>query len=293
MSPFVNTVHEKLCKTSVASIKYCFDAALWIEKIIWFLIYILGTLLMMFILIQQIGSWHENPKLTSQTTIPLSKIDFPAVTFCHRGNTRMTVMDRLFSALAPATEKSRQIRTSLIKAAVFAFIDFHYGSTYLAETVAIANDFRRTCFDFLIDPMCANYRLIFGFIKAKNLTLKKFHNEIYQKLYESNDTKVTLTNVMNEVIESGNVIEKVQDYLDDDDPEWFYLQNIQILLAKHNALPLEMPYSISRTIAEKFMNFPKLELEELLDSFILPQTDLNLMTISHLYTMNDFEQLGR
>ena len=58
-------------------------------------------------------------------------------------------------------------------------------------------------------------------------------------------------------------------------------------------LPIQLPINLGRFVMELFERDWYVEVNELFNFFIMPNVTLNLMVISHLYTLNDFGQFGR
>ena len=53
---------------------------------------------MSMVVFDQIESWSLNPIISSRKWVKLSEVDFPAITFCHQGNTRLEFAERLLSS---------------------------------------------------------------------------------------------------------------------------------------------------------------------------------------------------
>ena len=111
-------MHETLKETIVGTLSLCFNATNIIEKICWLLMWILGSICMSMLISDQFKSWHLNPTISSRKWINLSEVEAPAITFCHQGNTRMEVADRLLQAAGDDNEKVRKLQIRFLKHSV-------------------------------------------------------------------------------------------------------------------------------------------------------------------------------
>ena len=118
MSSFIKTMLETLKGTIVGTLSLCFKASNIIEKICWLLMWILGSIYVSLILFDQFDSWNSNPTLSSRKWVDLSEVDAPAITFCHQGNTRMEVADRLLQPAADNNVKVKKLRKKFLKHSV-------------------------------------------------------------------------------------------------------------------------------------------------------------------------------
>ena len=95
MGSFMKIIQSIFKDTIVGTLSLCFIANNVIEKVFWLLLGILGTICMGIVVLDQIKSWTLNPTVSSRKWVKLSEVDFPAITFCHQGNTRMEFPERL------------------------------------------------------------------------------------------------------------------------------------------------------------------------------------------------------
>ena len=107
-----------LKRTAVAGLKFFFDADNAIEKTFWSLIGIIGISCMIYLINGLIETFSLNPIMASRKWVDLSEIDLPAITFCHQGNTRMEVAERLLQVADEDSEKVRAIRSTFLRYAV-------------------------------------------------------------------------------------------------------------------------------------------------------------------------------
>ena len=104
-----------LKETAVAGLKFCLNSNHLVEKIFWSIIGLLGIFGMSCLFFIQIESWSSNPIMVSRQWVDLPEIEFPAITFCHQGNTRLEVADRLLQAADKKSPKMRALRSLFLK----------------------------------------------------------------------------------------------------------------------------------------------------------------------------------
>ena len=108
-------MNETLKGTIVGTLSLCFKASNIIEKICWFLMWILGSIYVSVIIFDMFESWNLNPTISRRKWIDLSEVEAPAMTFCHQGNTRLEVADRLLQAAGENSVKVRKLRNGFLK----------------------------------------------------------------------------------------------------------------------------------------------------------------------------------
>ena len=140
----------------IVSLKQAVEASLWIEKLIWIFLGVVGSAYFGYLLVAQVNSWDENSILVSKEQRSIDEIDFPAITFCPKGSTKYAIAERIGNALHRESnfvkKKLIPIRNELIRSLANQKPD--YGeSTYEAECVDedsdyfhfSQNDFERYC----------------------------------------------------------------------------------------------------------------------------------------------------
>ena len=120
-----------LKRTAVAGLKFFFDADNAVEKTFWSLIGIFGISCMIFLINGLIETYSLNPIMANRKWVDLSEIDLPAITFCHQGNTRLEVAERLLQVADEDAEKVRTIRSNFLRYVVDYFIQMYF---YKGET---------------------------------------------------------------------------------------------------------------------------------------------------------------
>ena len=68
-----------------------------LEKIFWLTITISGTIYIGNLFVTQVNYWNDNPILVTKGSKPLSEVKAPAVTFCHKGVQKYTLVERLLN----------------------------------------------------------------------------------------------------------------------------------------------------------------------------------------------------
>ena len=89
-----------------------------LEKILWISIAIVGTIWIGDLFITQVNYWNENPVLATKGTKALSDITAPAVTFCHKGVLKYSLVENLINILdvnKTIPSEFLQIRNEAIK----------------------------------------------------------------------------------------------------------------------------------------------------------------------------------
>ncbi len=176
--PILTSIYQAMKKTAVASLKFCFDASFAVEKITWISFCLFGTCLIFIQLNKQVNSWQENPTLTTRHFMDLSQIDFPAVTFCPRGNARMNVAERLIPLLPENSTKFKELNFLLHK----AFTDRYYEnlrSTYDDYKSSCLNEISRKFFRH-----CLTYEVAYKYALFANQTLPALINALLEKMIE-------------------------------------------------------------------------------------------------------------
>ena len=116
MASLGRNIAARLRQTTVASLKFALDAGNKIEKALWLAVAIVGTVMMSSVVYFQVLSWSNNPVVTNTILQDLASFDFPAITFCHRGNTRYDIVERLGNAADPhSSAKIRKMRNLMLR----------------------------------------------------------------------------------------------------------------------------------------------------------------------------------
>ena len=115
MNAHIKNSFSVLKETAVAGLKFCLNSNNVVEQIFWSIIGLLGLFGMSCLFFIQIESWSSNPIIVSRKWVDLQEVEFPAITFCHQGNTRLEVADRLLQAIDEKSPKIRALRSLFLK----------------------------------------------------------------------------------------------------------------------------------------------------------------------------------
>ena len=80
---------------SVTTIDLTIKSVVFLEKIFWTSIGIVGTLFAIYFFSIQIQTWKENPTIVTKGHIELSKLNYPAVTVCSKSSIKYGLAERL------------------------------------------------------------------------------------------------------------------------------------------------------------------------------------------------------
>ena len=72
-----------------------------LEKLLWALIAIFGTLFIYEVVVIQLDFWNENPILISRQTTNLADMPLPSMTFCHKGLQKYGPVEQLANWIDP------------------------------------------------------------------------------------------------------------------------------------------------------------------------------------------------
>ena len=77
---------------AILSFKLIHSAKSVLEKLFWFIIAVGGTAYITYIVLRQFEYWNENPVLQLKGSKPLTEVERPAITFCHKGAQKHALM---------------------------------------------------------------------------------------------------------------------------------------------------------------------------------------------------------
>ena len=211
MSSFMKKIHDTLKETIVGTLSLCFKANNIIEKICWLLMWILGSIYMSMIISDQFESWNLNPTITSRKWIDLSEVEAPAITFCHQGNTRLEVADRLLQAADENSVKVRKLRNRFLKHSVEKLLqaesmDWEWGknSRFEQDPKKIKAIYKEKCHEDSADSACQDclcdiYNIAFSFAKKHNLTIEEFYEKIFFNLNAEDNISSGLAKIWTDI----------------------------------------------------------------------------------------------
>ena len=288
-------------ETNVGSLRLCFDAFHVIEKLFWLSLGILGAIFMSIIVYDQIKSWHLKPIMSTRKWVDLSEVDFPAITFCHQGNTRLEFVERLVKAAGSNGSKIRRLRNLFLETSVEYLISY-LDKVYMDQPKDVSFVYNYYCPGTSPPPFCNTYGHIFGYAQVRNISIEQVYKEIYNELVNEEDITDGLIKIGIKFANSSATY-NISNHLSPMSKDWLHLQKADTLLNFVPKALLEMPMRVTRSIMQQipnrinvFLQQPEWKLDrldEFHEFFMLPNDQLNIMAISHLYTMTDFGQLGR
>ena len=89
---------------SITTVDLGYKATNILEKLLWAIVGLIGTIWAFYFVAFQFMLWNENPSIISQDNADLSDIRYPAVTFCSKGATKYAVAERLGNYMDPEAD---------------------------------------------------------------------------------------------------------------------------------------------------------------------------------------------
>ena len=212
-------MQETLKETIVGTLSLCFNANNVIEKICWLLMWILGSICMCMLISDQFESWKST--ISSRKWIDLSEVDAPAITFCHQGNTRLEVADRLLQAADENSVKVRKLRNRFLKHSVEKLLqaesmDWEWGknSRFEQDPKKIKAIYKEKCHQDSADSACQDclcdiYNIAFSFAKKHNLTIDELYEKVFLDLNAQDNTSDGLTKIWTNIKADTDEIYKI------------------------------------------------------------------------------------
>ena len=99
MAPTFGDVKDEL--KNITTVNLIANASSILEKILWSLIAICGTLFIYDVVVIQLDYWNENPILVTKQIVKLSDMSVPSMTFCHKGLQKYGPVERLVNMIDP------------------------------------------------------------------------------------------------------------------------------------------------------------------------------------------------
>lgn len=238
-------------ETTVDSLRLCFDAFYAIEKLFWLSVGITGAIFMSVIVYDQIRSWHLNPILSTRTLVNLSEVDFPAITFCHQGNTRLELAERLVKAAGSNGSKIRGLRNLFLETSV-GYLNSSLDNVYHDQPKDVSFVYNYYCSGSSPIPICNVYGHVFGYAQVHNISIEQMYKEIYNELLDEDDITDGLIKIGSKFANSSSY--NISKHLSPQSNDWLYLQKADTLLRKVPEASLEMPMRVARSIMQQIPN---------------------------------------
>ena len=147
-------------KSIIVILRFAFEASCIFEKLFWISLGLIGFVYIVNLLILQVNSWDENAYFVSRASLPLSNIEFPAITFCSRGTSKYAIVERLGNLFDPKNNETKKMILSLRNMLVQHYVKYPLGDTCSKRCVTEH------------DTLC-----VFPFIKWDG----KVHNKCYEQ----------------------------------------------------------------------------------------------------------------
>ena len=163
-------------ETTVGSLRLCFDAFYIIEKLFWLSVGITGAMFMSVVVYDQIRSWHLNPIMSTRKWVNLSEVDFPAITFCHQGNTRLELPERLVKAAGNNGSKIRRLRNLFLKTSL-GYLFSSLDNVYLTDPKDLSYAYNYDCSNSSPSPFCYIYGNVFGYAQVHNISIERHQSQ--------------------------------------------------------------------------------------------------------------------
>ena len=94
---------------NITAFNYIAKATSIVEKILWAIIAICGSLFIYDVVYIQLENWRQNPTLVTKVTKQLSDMPLPAVTFCHKGLHKYGPVERLLNFIDQEKEIPKDV----------------------------------------------------------------------------------------------------------------------------------------------------------------------------------------
>ena len=88
---------EKVWKElrNITTIDLAFQAKNILEKILWAIIGIIGTVWVFYFVGIQFSLWEQHPSIVTKIDYELADVSYPAITVCSKGSTKYAIAERL------------------------------------------------------------------------------------------------------------------------------------------------------------------------------------------------------
>ena len=80
-----------------------------LEKFLWALVPIIGTIFIYNVVMLQLDNWQDNPGLVTKVTKNLADMPLPAVTFCHKGLQKYGSVEHLGNYIDPEKKVPNEV----------------------------------------------------------------------------------------------------------------------------------------------------------------------------------------
>ena len=119
--------------TNITTLNLITNSGSILEKILWAMIAIGGTIFIYNVADMQLDNWSNNPALVTKVTKKLADMPFPAVTFCHKGIQKYGLVEHLGNYIDPKKKVPKEvlaIRNEFLKVQFQKIKDRMNGKTF-------------------------------------------------------------------------------------------------------------------------------------------------------------------
>ena len=131
---------EKVWKElrNITTIDLAFQAKNILEKILWVIIGIIGTVWVFYFIGVQFKFWAQHPYHVTKGDFKLADINYPAITICSKGSTKYGIAERLGNYIDSSKVRLKDFPVKLLLLYAASFTDFqnhyYYGECDTGDT---------------------------------------------------------------------------------------------------------------------------------------------------------------
>ena len=305
----------------ILSIKLASEASAIIEKLIWISFAILGSTYFGYLLHSQKVSWDEHSVMIFKGYESISEIDFPAVTFCTRTNSKYAIVERIGNRLSLDSEFTKRhilpIRNAVIEnnlnedssMAKKLYDDECIGDEYyvfkkLDCKVKEENYIHSLIYYAHLHNSLQKAQLLYQYGKSNNVTLNELYIDIIDAVSQTWHVPETIDEYFQTKIEYSPKETNITINITDES-EWAYFHRLRRLLGQREQKGYQSKwkwfsnklgsYLIRRLVFQlnsQLWSSTLMEADMIDDIFKIPETNISLSNIAHLYSINDYEQIS-
>ena len=123
MAIFLNQIKEEI--SNIRTIELAKNTRYVVEKILWILILIAGTLWFFYFMSFQFKIWSDSSTIKTKIKASLSDLDYPSITFCSKYANKYGVAERFGNYLDPKETINQEFLVWLRKTAINCTIEHH------------------------------------------------------------------------------------------------------------------------------------------------------------------------
>ena len=292
MEALSESIHTHLKGTVVCTLRFSIDAFHRIEKIFWIAICIIGTLIVSYVIKNQIQSWQYNAVVSNVAYVPLGQVDVPAVTLCHRGNSKYAVAERFGNAITNPSKFGRLRKTMIQKVALSNYDVSYHDFSYSYES---------KCKENHVEFYCKDINEIKQYSQLHNLTVEDILLDVYndienqgcsmpplklQKIHQfQNESGIYQEVISHSEYQNLLYLAALQKFFIEDKADFCPsdLGTFYVHALSHERILQEV---FNQSDFDAFFNLFQYHHSE-----AASESNMSLITLGHLYTMNDFGQL--